>query len=101
MVRKKILDSVPKVAFAPIHDGKFEFTPFPSCLKAVVRFLGHEVGYPYLLATSGAVFRLVWHSERWEGGNVDIVFMDKDPLKPFRGALDATGYTYNIMFNAN
>ena len=35
MAKRKILDRVPKVAFAPIHDGQFELTPFPSCLKAV------------------------------------------------------------------
>ena len=50
---RKVIENVPKVAFAPIHDGKFEFTPYPSCLKSVLRHLGNDVTYRYFLGTSG------------------------------------------------
>ena len=96
---RKVLEGVPKVAFAPIHDGKYEFTPFPSCLRSVSRYLGHDVSYHYLLGTSGAAFRLLWHANRWEGGNVDMMFMAEDPLEPFRRALTASGYTAEFLFN--
>jgi hypothetical protein len=36
---RRILEGVPKVAFAPIHDGNYEFTPYPSCLRSVLRYL--------------------------------------------------------------
>ncbi|MBT3272525.1 MAG: hypothetical protein HN368_05180 [Spirochaetales bacterium] len=101
MAHRRIIEGVPKVAFAPIHDGKFEFTPFPSCLKSVLSFLGDEYPYHYLLSTCGGAFRLLWHSTRWEGGNVDIIFLDEDPLKPFRKALESTGYSYEMIFNRN
>ncbi len=40
---RKVIDGIPKVAFAPIHDGRYEFTPYPSCLKSVMRHLGQKV----------------------------------------------------------
>ena len=97
---RTVLDNVPKVAFGPIHDGKYEFTPYPSCLKSVLTFLGRDVTYHYLLATSGAAFRFAWHAEKWEGGNVDIMFMAEDPLEPLRRALQATGFDADITFNS-
>jgi len=99
MSRRAVLENVPKVAFAPIHDGRFEFTPFPSCLKAITGYVGAPVTYHYVLSTSGAAFRLLWHRERWEGGNVDIRFMDEDPLRPFTAALSSLGYEYEIILN--
>jgi len=80
MKTRSVIEGVPKVAFAPIHDGKFEFTPYPSCLKAILTHLGDSLPYHYLLGASGAAFRLVWHAERWEPGNVDIIFMAEDPI---------------------
>lgn len=96
---RKVLEGIPKVAFAPIHDGKWEFTPFPSCLKACLKYLNYEVPYHYLLSTSGGAFRLVWHSKRWEGGNIDIMVMDKDPLKPFCRGFESVGYSTRIALN--
>lgn len=99
MKTRNVLEDVPKVAFAPIHDGKWEFTPYPSCLKAVANYLGDGLAYHYLLGASGGAYRLVWHADRWEGGNVDLIFMAEDPLEPFRRALDASGYGYEILLN--
>ena len=101
MEKKRVLQDVPKVAFAPIHDGEWEFTPFPSCLKSVLAYLGDKHPYHYLLSTCGGAFRLLWHSKRWEGGNVDIIFIDEDPLKPFRQGLNSVGYSSEMLFNGN
>jgi len=97
MARRRVLEGVPKIAFAPIHGGRFELTPFPSALKAVSKYLGQDFAYPCLLGASGAAFRLVWHAEKWEPGNVDIVFMDENPIRPFREALRAAGCSYEIL----
>ena len=70
MKTRKVLDGIEKVSFAP-KEGKYEFTAFPQCLKACMAFLGDPYTYEYLMGTSGAAFRLMWHSEQWEGGNVD------------------------------
>ncbi len=96
---REVLEGVPKVAFAPIHDGKWEHTPFPSCLKACLTYLGQKYPYHYILSTSGAAFRLVWNSKKWEGGNVDIIFMSKNPLKPFYNAFESVGRLIEIFLN--
>ena len=100
MGNRRVLEGVPKVAFAPIHDGKWEFTPYPSCLKSVLGFLGHPIPYHSLLGSSGAAFRLMWHTQKWEPGAVDIVFMDPDPTAPMRRALDFAGCDYEMLFNS-
>ncbi len=47
-------------------------TPFPICIKAVSEYLGDDVSYPYIMAATGAAFRLVWNTEQWDLSNVDI-----------------------------
>ena len=100
METKRVIENVPKVAFAPIHDGKYEFTPYPSCLKAVLKHLGDAYPYHYLLGACGGAFRLAWHKENWEGGNVDLIFAAIDPLEPFKRALDAVGRSYELLWNS-
>lgn len=97
--RRMVLDGVPQVAFAPIHDGQFEFTPFPSCLKAVCGFLGQRHDYYYLLSACGGAFRLLWRKDEWFGGNVDLFFMEPDPLTPYRRGLAAAGWTGTVLIN--
>ncbi len=47
-------------------------TPFPICIKAVSEYLGEDVSYPYIMAATGAAFRLVWNTDCWDLSNVDI-----------------------------
>ena len=47
-------------------------TPFPICIKAVSEYLGDDVSYPYIMAATGAAFRLVWNTAQWDLSNVDI-----------------------------
>ncbi len=47
-------------------------TPFPICIKAVSEYLGDDVSYPYIMAATGAAFRLVWNTLHWDLSNVDI-----------------------------
>ena len=100
MNTRRVLEGVGKVAFAPIHDGGWEFTPFPSCLKSVTSYLGAQFDYPYLLSATGAAFRLLWHPGKWFGGNVDIVFLDPDPIAPFKRGLAAAGWSGSILINS-
>lgn len=46
--------------------------PFPICIKAVSEYLGDDVSYPYIMAATGAAFRLVWNTTCWDLSNVDI-----------------------------
>jgi hypothetical protein len=34
---------------------------YPICVKAVSEYLGDDVSYAYIMAATGAAFRLVWN----------------------------------------
>ena len=56
-----------------IEQGAFESrTMFPICIKAVSEYLGDDVSYAYIMATTGAAFRLVWNRREWDLSNIDI-----------------------------
>jgi len=73
-----ILYGVPRVGWGT-YGGS---TPFPICLKACADYLGEDVGYAYLMAATGAAFRLTWNEEEWDLGNVDIyhTFQENDEV---------------------
>lgn len=54
------------------HGSYGSADPFPICIKAVSEYLGDDVSYPYVMAATGAAFRLVWNTECWDLSNVDI-----------------------------
>ena len=52
---------------------------YPICVKAVSEYLGDDVSYAYIMAATGAAFRLVWNREMWDLSNVDIYHPDDIP----------------------
>lgn len=88
---------VPKVSY---FSQEKELTPFPSCLRACLTYLGQDVSYARLLAASGAAFRLLWNPEHWDGGNVDIMAMHTDPTVPLRRTCQAAGWDFRLLFKA-
>lgn len=89
-----VLYGVPKVSY---FSAECECTPFPSSLKACLGFMGQPVAYHYLMAISGAAFRLLWNTEYWDGGNVDILGIRPDVTEPVRRAMDAVGRDYTLL----
>lgn len=87
-----ILYGVPKVEYR--YD---ECTPFPSCLKACLNYMGQQADYSSLMAASGAAFRLRWNMNRWDGGNVDIQYVYEDPLEAFRRSFQAVGRKVRML----
>lgn len=85
---------VPKVSY---FSKALEMTPFISCLRACLTYSGQEMDYARLLAASGAAFRLMWNTEYWDGGNVDIMLMREDPTEPLRRAAWAAGRDYRLL----
>jgi AraC-like DNA-binding protein len=87
-----ILYGVPKVEY------KYgECTPFPSSLKACLNYMGQEISYSYLMAASGASFRLRWNTSCWDGGNVDIMCIYENPLEAFERSFKAAGRSFRIL----
>jgi len=92
MSEQAILLGVPKVEYS--GDG---ITPFPRCLKACANYLGMDVSYDFIMAASGAAFRLTWDTESWNCGNVDTIFTFDDPSKIFRMGIESLGCEYNLI----
>lgn len=74
-----------------------ECTPFPSSLRSVLNYLGQDIDYCYLMAASGASFRLRWNREFWDGGNVDIGAIYEDPIKAFVLSFEAAGRSFCML----
>lgn len=87
-----ILHGVPKVEY---QSG--ECTPFASCLKSCLSYLGQEISYSYLMAASGASFRLRWNTTCWDGGNVDLLNIFDNPMEAFQHSFIAAGRNYRIL----
>lgn len=97
-----VLEGVPKVGFGMV-DGNVELTPFPACMRAILEYLGDDLGlsqgegfdrdavYAYLMGTTGAAFRLNWNPG-WHGDNVASWLLSDDPGEIFRRGFTAAGY---------
>jgi hypothetical protein len=102
-----VLEGVPRVGFYDDGERCPEDVPFPSCLRAVLEYMGESYGckyvmatdpswqggctYAYLMGTSGSAFRLSWRPG-WHLDNVEIMYMSDDPAAPFERAFEAVGY---------
>lgn len=91
-----ILYGVPKVEYT-----YEECTPFPSCLKACLNYMGQKIDYAYLMAASGAAFRLRWNTKCWDGGNVDIQCIYENRLEAFIRSFKAAGRSYKLLEREN
>ncbi|WDV46463.1 RNA polymerase subunit sigma-24 [Clostridiaceae bacterium M8S5] len=87
-----ILYGVPKVEYS-----FEECTPFPTALKACLSYIGQKVDYGYIMAASGAAFRLRWNKEYWDGGNVDIMNIYEDEYESFIRSFKAVNRKYEIL----
>ena len=111
--QRVLLSGVPRVHF---YQGGASRCPedftFPSCLRAALEFLGHNLGclhvpkgtpgwglncaYAYLVGASGNAFSLVWN-DGWDPGNTDIRWIAADPAEPMRRALEAAGCSGQVL----
>lgn len=87
-----ILFGVPKVQYS-----YEECTPFPSCLKACLNYMGQNIDYTFIMAASGASFRLRWNTKYWDGGNVDVQLIYENKFEAFERSFRAAGREYRIL----
>lgn len=87
-----ILYGVPKVAYS-----FEECTPFCVAMKACLNYMGQQMDYAYVMAVTGAAFRLRWNIGYWDGGNVDIMNIYEDRYEAFDRAFHAAGRSYQIL----
>ncbi len=87
-----ILYGVPKVEYS-----YEECTPLPTSIKAALNYMGDQVNYAYLMAASGAAFRLRWNIDSWDGGNVDVLNIYEQQYDVLRHAFDACHRNYAFI----
>ena len=92
-----VLYGVTKVYYGREIDGHRQGTPFPMCLQAVLNYMGQNINYAEIMATSGAAFRQRWNVNGWDFAAVDIRNTYYEHLKPFELAFKAAGRRYKII----
>jgi AraC-like DNA-binding protein len=74
-----------------------ECTPFPAALRSCLNYMGQEIRYAYLMAATGAAFRLRWHTSQWDGGNVDIMNVFDAPEESLVRGFRAAGRSFTVL----
>lgn len=72
-------------------------TMFPICIKAVSEYLGDDVPYAYIMAATGAAFRLVWNREAWDLSNIDIYHTLKESNEIYEHGAKALGREFDFL----
>ena len=74
-----------------------ECTPFVAALRSCLNYLGQDARYAYLMAATGAAFRLRWNPSCWDAGNVDIMNVFADPEEAFVRGFRAAGRSFAFL----
>ena len=81
-----------------IEQGAFESrTMFPICIKAVSEYLGDDVSYAYIMAATGAAFRLVWNRSEWDLSNIDIYHTLRESNEIYQSGAKALGRAFSFI----
>lgn len=72
-------------------------TMFPICIKAVSEYLGDDVSYAYIMAATGAAFRLVWNRAEWDLSNIDIYHTLKESNEIYQYGAKALGREFDFI----
>lgn len=101
---RRVLDRVPAVGFyreAIARGGKPwpEDIIFPSCMRALMEYLGHpEFDYVHFIGVTGAASFLNW-KDGWHPDNSALYYMApfNEHVKMFDHAFASTGYAYELI----
>ncbi len=79
------------------HGAYGSDTMFPICVKAVSEYLGDDVSYAYIMAATGAAFRLVWNRAKWDLSNIDIYHTLKESNDIYQYGAKALGRNFSFL----
>lgn len=79
------------------HGAYGSNTMFPICVKAVSEYLGDDVSYAYIMAATGAAFRLVWNQDEWDLSNIDIYHTLKESNDIYQYGAKALGREFSFL----
>ncbi len=72
-------------------------TMFPICVKAVSEYLGDDISYAFIMAATGAAFRLVWNQNEWDLSNIDLYHTLKDSNEIYGNGAKALGREFSFL----
>ncbi len=72
-------------------------TVFPICVKAVSEYLGEDVSYAYIMAATGAAFRLVWNRASWDLSNIDMFHTLGESNEIYQYGAKALGREFSFL----
>jgi len=72
-------------------------TMFPICVKAVSEYLGDDVSYAYIMAATGAAFRLVWNQTEWDLSNIDLFHTLRESNDIYQYGAKALGRKFSFL----
>ncbi len=91
-----MLHGVPKVSY---FGDPPELTPFIASVKTALQFIGvTDTPYAHYHCVAGSAFRLMWNTACWDGGNIDILVMEENPVAPLLRAVRAAGRDCRLLF---
>lgn len=79
------------------HGSYGSSTMFPICIKAISEYLGDDVSYAYIMAATGAAFRLVWNQETWDLSNIDIYHTLNESNEIYQYGAKALGREFSFL----
>lgn len=79
------------------HGAYGSNTMFPIVIKAVSEYLGEDVSYAYIMAATGAAFRLVWNREAWDLSNIDIYHTLRESNTIYQYGAKALGREFSFL----
>lgn len=79
------------------HGAYGSNTMFPICVKAVSEYLGDDVSYAYIMAATGAAFRLVWNQAEWDLSNIDIYHTLRESNNIYQYGAKALGRKFSFL----
>ncbi|MCX8129725.1 MAG: RNA polymerase subunit sigma-24 [Clostridia bacterium] len=93
--------SVILYGISKVEYGSDGCTPYPMCVKSCANYLGQDVSIDFLMASTGAAFRLTWDTTSWNGGNVDVIHTFDNPEEIYRLGVEALGREFRIITRTN
>lgn len=72
-------------------------TMFPICVKAVSEYLGDDISYAFIMAATGAAFRLIWNQNEWDLSNIDLYHTLKDSNEIYGYGAKALGREFSFL----
>lgn len=94
-------NSVVLYGISKVEYGANGCTPYPMCLKSCANYLGQDASIDFLMAATGAAFRLTWDTTSWNGGNVDVIHTFDNAEEIYKLGVEALGREFEIITRLN